>query len=86
VLCYPGATVRAKEGFANATRLLPLNRLNGLHAKTTQTTIDIRYSAGWTDYIPGESVDDLLKRADELLYANKRNPKALLVSSVVAHR
>jgi PleD family two-component response regulator len=61
-----------------------LDRLNGLHAKTTQTKIEIRYSAGWTNYIPGESVDDLLKRADELLYANKRNPKGPFVSSVVA--
>ena len=60
-----------------------LGRLNGLHAKTTQTKIGIRYSAGWTDYIPGESVDDLLERADELLYANKRNPKGPFVSSVV---
>jgi diguanylate cyclase (GGDEF)-like protein len=61
-----------------------LDRLNGLHAKTTQSKIDIRYSAGWTDYVPGESVDDLLKRADELLYVNKRNPKGPFVSSVVA--
>jgi len=61
-----------------------LNRLNGLHIKTTQSKIDIRYSAGWTDYLPGESSSDLLKRADEMLYANKRNPKELFVSSIVA--
>ena len=61
-----------------------LDRLNGLHTKATQVTIDIRYSSCWTNYIPGESVDDLLNRADESLYANKRSPKGPFVSSVVA--
>ena len=61
-----------------------LDRLNGLHVKTNKSRIHIRYSAGWADYIPGESLDDLLKRADEQLYENKRNPQALLVSSIVA--
>lgn len=60
-----------------------LDRLNGLHTKTAKSTIGIRYSAGWTDYIPGESPDDLLRRADEMLYANKRNPKGPFVSSAV---
>jgi diguanylate cyclase (GGDEF)-like protein len=60
-----------------------LSRLNGLRADATESKIDICYSAGWTDYIPGESVHDLLKRADELLYANKRNPNGAFVSSVV---
>jgi diguanylate cyclase (GGDEF)-like protein len=60
-----------------------LNRLNGLHTKTAKSTIDIRYSAGWTDYIPGESINELLRRADEMLYANKRNRKGAFVSSAV---
>jgi diguanylate cyclase (GGDEF)-like protein len=60
-----------------------LRRLNGLHVQTAESGIRIRYSAGWTDYIPGESLKDLLKRADEMLYANKRNPEGLSVSSVV---
>jgi PleD family two-component response regulator len=47
--------------------------------------IAVRYSVGWTDYIPSESPDDLLKRADAMLYANKRNPKGLFVSSPPAN-
>jgi diguanylate cyclase (GGDEF)-like protein len=61
-----------------------MNRLNGLHVKTGKSTTDILYSAGWTDYIPGESLEDLLKRADDMLYANKRNLKGPYVSTVVA--
>jgi PleD family two-component response regulator len=61
-----------------------LDRLDGLHIKTSRATINIRYSAGWTDLIPGETLDDLLKRADDMLYANKSNRKGLFVSSIVA--
>jgi diguanylate cyclase (GGDEF)-like protein len=61
-----------------------LNRLDGIDLKTPRTKINIRYSAGWTDYIPGESLDDLLKRADDMLYANKNNREKLFVSSIVA--
>jgi diguanylate cyclase (GGDEF)-like protein len=60
-----------------------LERLNGLRVKTNGSMIAIRYSVGCTDYILGESVEDLLKRADEMLYANKRNPKGLFISSPV---
>jgi diguanylate cyclase (GGDEF)-like protein len=59
-----------------------LKRLNGLHVTSTGSRINIRYSAGLTDYIPGESLDDLLKRADDMLYAHKRNPFGLFVSSI----
>jgi diguanylate cyclase (GGDEF)-like protein len=61
-----------------------LNRLDGLHVKTTKSKIDIRYSAGWTDYIAGESLHDFLKRADEMLYANKHNPTGPFITSIVA--
>jgi PleD family two-component response regulator len=61
-----------------------LDRLDGIDLKTPRTKINIRYSAGWTDYIPGESLDDLLKRADDMLYANKNNREKLFVSSIVA--
>jgi diguanylate cyclase (GGDEF)-like protein len=89
-----GSDVVARYGGDEFLALLPdcnteqiryvLSRLNGLNIKTGKSTTDIRYSAGWTDYLPGESLEDLLKRADDLLYENKRNPKGPFVSTVVA--
>jgi PleD family two-component response regulator len=35
-------------------------------------SISLAFSAGWTNYIPNESPEELLKRADDALYANKR--------------
>jgi diguanylate cyclase (GGDEF)-like protein len=88
-----GSDVVARYGGDEFLAILPdcnigqirhvLDRLSGLHVKTSTSTIAIRYSVGWTDYIPGESLDDLLKRADAMLYADKRNPKGLLVGSTV---
>lgn len=33
------------------------------------------FSAGWTNYIPGELQEELLRRADDALYVNKRTRK-----------
>ncbi len=89
-----GSDVVARYGGDEFLAILPdcnmgqirhvLDRLNGLHVTTGASRIAVRYSVGWTDYIPGESLDDLLKRADAMLYANKRNPKGLFVSSTFA--
>ena len=86
-----GSDVAARYGGDEFLAILPdcnieqvrrvLNRLNGIFVDTTKSRIGIQYSAGWTDYIQGESLNDLLKRADDMLYANKRNPKELQVGS-----
>jgi diguanylate cyclase (GGDEF)-like protein len=82
-----GSDVVARYGGDEFLAMLPdcsvgqirhvLDRLNGLHVKTNSSTIAIRYSVGWTDYTSGESLDDFLKRADAMLYANKRNSYVL---------
>ena len=51
---------------------LVLNRLKGIEADFDGQTIPIGFAAGWTDYIPGESSQSLMKRVDMALYANKR--------------
>jgi diguanylate cyclase (GGDEF)-like protein len=54
---------------------LVLRRLTGKKVEFDDHSIDLQFAAGWTDYIPGESVDTLLKRADAALYVNKRAGK-----------
>ncbi len=52
-----------------------LGRLSGLKMNYDGKMLPITFSAGWTNYKPGESPDELLKRADDALYANKRAAK-----------
>ncbi len=52
-----------------------LARIEGLEVEYEGTKIPCRFSRGWTDYRPGESAEELMKRADEALYANKRLSK-----------
>lgn len=52
-----------------------LARLEGLQVGYEHATIDCRFSRGWTDFRPGETAPELLKRADEALYDNKRESK-----------
>jgi diguanylate cyclase (GGDEF)-like protein len=47
-------------------------RLEDLEAEDCGEKLPFCYSAGCTEYVPGESMEELLKRADETLYANKR--------------
>ncbi len=49
-----------------------LGRLSGLRMQWGEQMIDVTFSAGWTNYIPGELSEELLKRADDALYVNKR--------------
>lgn len=49
-----------------------LNRLTGLTFKHKGLTLNVTFSAGWTTYKAGDAPDELLQRADDDLYANKR--------------
>jgi diguanylate cyclase len=51
-------------------------RVEGLEVQYNKVEkIPCRFSRGWTDYRPGETSEELLKRADEALYSNKRAGK-----------
>ena len=50
-------------------------RVEGLEVEHAVERILCRFSRGWTDYRAGETAEELLKRADEALYANKRAGK-----------
>jgi len=52
-----------------------LGRLEGLAIDYINDRVPCKFSCGWTDYKPGESPQDVLKRADDALYANKRAGK-----------
>jgi diguanylate cyclase (GGDEF)-like protein len=52
-----------------------ISRVEGLELDYGSAKIACRFSRGWTDYRPGETPAELLKRADEALYANKRAGK-----------
>jgi diguanylate cyclase (GGDEF)-like protein len=80
-----GSDVAARLGGDEFLALLPeckpeqvqlvLGRLNGLKMNFNGQTIPTTFSAGWTNYIPGEGPEDLLKRADDALYIDKRRRK-----------
>jgi diguanylate cyclase len=52
-----------------------LSRLSGLKIDYDGKMIPLTFSVGWTNHIPGESPEGLLRRADDALYANKRAAK-----------
>jgi diguanylate cyclase (GGDEF)-like protein len=52
-----------------------LNRLSGLELEFKGQPVEVSFSAGWTNFAPGESADELLRRADDALYANKRSAR-----------
>lgn len=66
-----------------------LGRLEGLQVEYEHEAIDCRFSRGWTDFRPGETAAELLKRADETLYEDKRASKTrgatLKRSDAVSH-
>jgi diguanylate cyclase (GGDEF)-like protein len=80
-----GSDIAARYGGDEFLTLLPecqpddvqyvLKRLDGLKVQVGEAMRPISYSAGWADYLPGESGEELLKRVDAELYANKRASK-----------
>lgn len=52
-----------------------LGRLTGFKMEYAGRTIPLTFSAGWTNYVSGELLEQLLKRADDALYVNKRAQK-----------
>jgi diguanylate cyclase (GGDEF)-like protein len=55
-----------------------LKRMDGLQAEIGEKELSVEYSAGWAQYVPGESSEELLKRADAALYDNKRRGDKLI--------
>ncbi|HEV2288453.1 MAG TPA: GGDEF domain-containing protein [Candidatus Acidoferrales bacterium] len=52
-----------------------LNRVSGLEIECPGEIVPVTFACGWADYQQGETAQQLLKRADEALYADKRAAK-----------
>jgi diguanylate cyclase (GGDEF)-like protein len=52
-----------------------LGRLEGLDVEYERSKIPCRFSRGWTDYKPGETPEEFMRRCDEALYTDKRAGK-----------
>ena len=61
-----------------------LGRVEGLEVVYNGEKIHCQFSRGWTDYKPGESPAELLKRADDALYAHKRSGKRIASPAISA--
>jgi diguanylate cyclase (GGDEF)-like protein len=80
-----GSDLAIRQGGDEFVLLLPeckpeevrhvLGRLSGMKLDLGGQTIPLVFSVGWTNYVPGESAETLLQRADEAMYANKRAAK-----------
>lgn len=52
-----------------------LGRVEGLRVDYDDQKLECAFSRGWTDFRPGETGQELLKRADAALYEHKRSRK-----------
>jgi diguanylate cyclase (GGDEF)-like protein len=60
-----------------------LDRLSTIEVEFREARIPVTYSAGWAGYRPGETAEEILERADQDLYANKRASKSAVASPAV---
>ena len=60
---------------------LVVGRLGVLEVDCQGQKIPVTFSAGWKQYQPGENPDELLARADEILYTRKRASKKVWATS-----
>lgn len=58
-----------------------LNRLSGIKMEFDGQLCNVTFSAGWTNYKPGEL--ELLKRADDALYLSKQADFSTLAANVL---
>src|SRR5215470_11609320 len=61
---------------------LVVGRLGVLEVEWNGQKIPVTFSAGWKQYQPGERPDEMLARADELLYRRKRASKKVQAASI----
>jgi diguanylate cyclase (GGDEF)-like protein len=61
-----------------------LSRLGGLKVECNGRLLEISFCGGWTNFKPGESPEELLKRADDSLYVNKRASREQRLQIVAA--